>query len=146
MKTTLMIILLLIGVVTGNAQSKTTAAPTPSVVKVPTLTANQKEALYKLNGAREQEGAQSLERLKDLERQSTEILLQDTLDKASLQAVQEQTLQLIGKMFVMKDQLMRDAIEILTIEQREYLRQVKIKPNAPTDLMDLITLLYEQLK
>lgn len=104
----------------------------------PNLSEGQKVAIkQKLDELKKRAEPQALQ-LAQTAKRVYENMLADKPDEKLRRKLSQRMKELAGNLVLLKGQSMREAISVLTPEQKQYLRTQMNKPDAPADLTELI--------
>lgn len=105
---------------------------------IPNLSQAQKVAIkQKLDELKKRAEPQALQ-LAQTAKRIYENMLADKPDEKLRRKLSQRMKELAGNLVLLKGQSMREAISVLTPEQKQYLRTQMNKPDAPADLTELI--------
>jgi Spy/CpxP family protein refolding chaperone len=75
-------------------------------------------------------------------KQVYENILSDKPDEAVAERLSKEMKEVVGELVSIRGQSMREAVKVLTPEQKQLLKSEMAKPGAPADLMELIVHLF----
>ena len=110
----------------------------PVALEPPPLTASQKEAIVAARKAAEVKAAPVALRFAAAVRAVTDNMLADAPDPAKRQRLADEMRAALGEVMLAKGQQTWDTCQLLTVEQRRWVRAAMAKPGAPGDPWEVI--------
>ncbi|HZS47256.1 MAG TPA: hypothetical protein VFC63_19435 [Blastocatellia bacterium] len=133
-------ILLLVAI---QAVAQTPGAGKPDNKNSYPLTESQKQAIKKIKSEAEKKAAPLATRLASIVKQDYQDMLADKSDEKLRERLTVELKDVTWQLLAIKGQTMRDAVHVLTANQKEILKREMIKPGAPADLMELIDKIFD---
>jgi Spy/CpxP family protein refolding chaperone len=122
--------------------SSAEARPTSEATKPLALTADQKRALESIEEAAKRKAESGGLKLAGTVRQVYENMLSDFPDEAKGQRLGADMKEAMWELLSIKGESIRDSVQVLTPQQKAKLRAEIAKPDAPSDLTELIRKLF----
>jgi len=107
------------------------------------LTAAQVQAIRAVRTRAEKKAAPLAQRLADTARLIYENLLSDKEDEALRQRLEREMDKIVVDLVAIKGQSIREMVAVLTQDQKKLLKVEMKKPDAPTDLSELILRIFK---
>ena len=114
------------------------AARKPVAAARPSLTAAQKQALQAIDDEAKKKAAPSALRFAGIVKGIYENMLADHPDEELRAKLGNEMKETTWELLSIKGQAIRDSVAVLTAEQKQILRTEMAKPDAPSDLMEVI--------
>ncbi|HZT59870.1 MAG TPA: hypothetical protein VFA21_14765 [Pyrinomonadaceae bacterium] len=134
-------ILFLLTVLIFSASAKLANAQTGAEAKADaahTLSDAQRQAIARIKAESEKRAAPAAARLAGVVSGLYANMLADRPDEQQRAKLDAQLKELTWELLVIKGQLMRDTVNVLTPEQKQLVRSEMKKPGAPADLSEVI--------